>query len=120
MTLSRIYSLLGGVSTSLIVAGAAHASQTTGLPYESALETIVESVTGPVAGTLGFLTIVLSGGTLLARGGEISDFGRLMLQIGLGIGIVVGSGPIMSVLFGFGGAEITADYFSELMAAAPK
>lgn len=120
MKLIRIHSLFGGVWASLFFAGVAQASQTTGLPYENALETIVESVTGPVAGTLGFLTIVLSGGALIIRGGEISDFGRLLLQIGVGIGIVVGSAPVMSTLFGFGGAELTAEYFAELVAAANK
>lgn len=117
MKFNSIKPILLGVGASCLAVLAAHASQTTGLPYEDPLETIVESVTGPVAGAIGFLVIVFTGGALIIRGGEISDFGRLLLQLGIGIGVVIGSAPIMSSLFGFSGAEINPEYF-ELLAMA--
>lgn len=121
MTLKQLGPLLYGIAGALLVAGIAEAATGGDLPWEEPLDALVKSVTGPVAGAISFLVIVFTGGALLLRGGEISDLGRLLLQISLGIGVVIGAGPLMLELFGFSGAELSAEYFVALQTttAAP-
>ncbi|NQY74375.1 MAG: TrbC/VirB2 family protein, partial [Candidatus Margulisbacteria bacterium] len=56
------------------------ASRTTGLPWESGLVTLQQSLTGPVAMAISVIAIVVAGATLIF-GGEIGEFARRMIMI---------------------------------------
>jgi type IV secretion system protein VirB2 len=72
-----------------------------GLPYESALQKVQSSATGPVAFVLSILGIVVAGGTLIF-GGDLSGFFRTLVLLVLVIGILVSATNVMSGLFGRG------------------
>lgn len=75
-----------------------------GLPYESWLVNLRNSVTGPVAFTLAIVGIVVAGGILI-QGGELNAFFRSLIFIVLVMGLLVGGQNLMTNLFG--GAVIT-------------
>jgi type IV secretory pathway VirB2 component (pilin) len=81
----------------------AHASAAGGggLPYESALDKIQKSATGPVAFVLSLVGIVVAGGTLIF-GGDLSGFFRSMVVLVLVIGIMVSASNVLQTLFGRG------------------
>ncbi len=72
-----------------------------GLPYESALQKLQQSATGPVAFVLSILGIVVAGGTLIF-GGDLSGFFRTMVILVLVIGVLVSSVNVLQTLFGRG------------------
>lgn len=75
-----------------------------GLPYESWLVNLRNSVTGPVAFSLSIVGIVVAGGILIF-GGELNAFFRSLIFIVLVMALLVGAQNIMTNLFG--GAVIT-------------
>ncbi len=95
----------------LIVAGPALASEGSGggLPYESWLANLRNSVTGPVAFTLSLIGIVIAGGVLIF-GGELNAFFRSLVFIVLVMALLVGAQNMMSTFFGRG-AELAAAAF---------
>jgi len=76
-----------------------HAASATGLPWESSLSTLQDSLTGPVAFSLSLISIVVFG-TMLIFGGEISQFGKSTAMLALVIALLVGAQNILSTLFG--------------------
>jgi len=87
----------------ILMASEAMASVGTGgsLPYETWLENLRNSVTGPVAFTLSFVGIVVAGGVLIF-GGELNAFFRTLIFIVLVMGLLVGAQNLMSTFFGRG------------------
>lgn len=75
-----------------------------GLPYESWLLNLRNSVTGPVAFTLSIIGIVVAGGILIF-GGELNAFFRTLIFIVLVMALLIGAQNIMTNLFA--GAVIT-------------
>lgn len=75
-----------------------------GLPYETWLVSLRNSVTGPVAFTLSIIGIVVAGGILIF-GGELNAFFRTLIFIVLVMALLIGAQNIMTNLFG--GAVIT-------------
>ncbi len=75
-----------------------------GLPYESWLTNLRQSVTGPVAFTLSIIGIVVAGGVLIF-GGELNAFFRTIIFLVLVMALLVGAQNMLSSFFG--GAEIT-------------
>jgi len=73
-----------------------YASTTTGLPWESPLETIKQSITGPVAFGISLLGIVAAGAGLI-WGGELSGFIKTMIYIVLVIAIIISGTNIMNM-----------------------
>ena len=69
-----------------------------GLPYESWLVSLRNSVTGPVAFTLSIIGIVVAGGILIF-GGELNAFFRTLIFIVLVMALLVGANNIMTNLF---------------------
>jgi type IV secretion system protein TrbC len=82
-----------------------------GLPYESWLTSLQNSVTGPVAFTLSIIGIVVAGGVLIF-GGDLNGFFRTLIFIVLVMALLVGAQNIMSTLFARG-AVITASVNSD-------
>ena len=92
----------------ILASQSAFASEGTGgsLPYESWLQNLRNSVTGPVAFALATIGIVVAGGVLIF-GGELNAFFRTIIFIVLVMALIVGAQNMMSTFFGRG-AEIAA------------
>ena len=81
------------------------AGTTTGMPYETPLQTLTASLTGPVA--FGFsLTAVVGAGAALLWGDDFSAFARKALMVTLVVAILVFAAQTLSVLFGVSGALV--------------
>jgi type IV secretion system protein VirB2 len=75
------------------------------LPWETPLEAIRDSVTGPVAYAISLMGIVVAG-AMLVWGGEIGDFVRRIIMLTLAISLIVFSANILATLFSVSGAVI--------------
>ncbi len=76
-----------------------------GLPYETWLTNLRNSVTGPVAFALAIIGIVVAGGVLIF-GGDLNSFFRTLIFIVLVMALIIGAQNILGTFFGRG-AEIT-------------
>ena len=86
----------------LIAADHAVASET-GMPWESPLNRILASITGPVAKGLGVLAIVIAGiGIAFGEGGSGV---RRLLQVVFGLSIAFTASSFFLALFGFSGGS---------------
>jgi len=84
----------------------AHAStSTTGLPWETPLQTVQQSLTGPVAAGISVVGIA-AGGMALVFGGELSEFAKRACYAVIATGAIVGAGSLMSTLFSSSSAVI--------------
>jgi type IV secretion system protein VirB2 len=83
----------------------ASAGTTTGLPWETPLETIKSSITGPVAMVISLLGVTVAGGMLIF-GGELGEFTRRIVMLVLVIGLLVSATTILTLLYGSAGAVI--------------
>jgi type IV secretion system protein VirB2 len=97
---------------------AASASTGGGLPYEPWLESLRNSVTGPVAFALSLVGIVVSGGVLIF-GGDLNGFFRVLIFIVLVMALIVGAQNTMSTFFGRG-AVVTATGVGSSVATGSK
>ena len=68
------------------------------LPYESWLNSVRTSATGPVAYAFGIIGIVVAGGILIF-GGDLNGFFRSMLVVVLVMALLVTANTIMTDLF---------------------
>ncbi len=88
---------------SLALATGGSVSATTGsdttLPWESGLQTLTNSITGPVAGFIAVLGICVCGG-MLAFGGELNEIVKRSMQVILAICICVGAAAIVTKFTG--------------------
>jgi type IV secretory pathway VirB2 component (pilin) len=82
-------------------AAEAAASGGSGLPWETPLETLRDSITGPVAYAISLMGVVVAGATLVF-GGEINDFVRRIIMLVLVISLIIFSTNILSTLFNAG------------------
>lgn len=69
-----------------------------GLPWESAMTTLTDSLTGPVAFGISLVAIV-GAGVGLIFGGEISGFLKASLILALVIGLIVSASSVLTGLF---------------------
>jgi len=95
-----------GLVLALIALDPALASTSGGgnLPWESPLQQIQQSITGPVAGFIALAAVAVAGGMLIF-GGELNDFARRLMYVVLVAGILLGATQIVA-LFGSSGASI--------------
>ena len=91
----------------LLLPVAAHAATGGGgLPWETPLQTLGNSISGPVAYGLSLIGLVVAGGVLIFMGGELNHFARVVVQVVLVISLIIAGKNTMSA-FGWGaGAEI--------------
>lgn len=75
-----------------------------GLPWESPLQQIQQSITGPVAGFIALAAVAVAG-AMLIFGGELNDFARRLCYVALVGGVLLGATQIVA-LFGATGASI--------------
>lgn len=76
-----------------------------GLPWETPLNRVATSLTGPVALSIALIALMVAGGTLVF-GGELSEFARRSCVAVLAIAFLVLSAGFMTALFGVGGAAV--------------
>ncbi|MEG2140423.1 MAG: TrbC/VirB2 family protein [Bilophila sp.] len=72
-----------------------------GLPYETWLESLRNSVTGPVAFAISLIGIVVAGGVLIF-GGDMNGFFRTIVFIVLVMALIIGANNMMTTFFGKG------------------
>lgn len=77
----------------------------TGLPWEAPLETLQQSLTGPVAMAISLLALAAAGAALVF-GGDMGDFTRRILMAVLGISVLLLGGTVISTLFTPSGAVV--------------
>ena len=90
------YSLLCGL---LLLSCSAFAEDS--LPWESPLQKILDSLTGPVAKILGVIAIVIAGFGIAF--GEAGSGIRRLFQVIFGLSIVFSAATLVVSLFGVGG-----------------
>ncbi|CAK7255956.1 MULTISPECIES: TrbC/VirB2 family protein [unclassified Shinella] len=89
--------------TSLILAPAAHASGSS-MPWEAPLQSILQSIEGPVAKIIAVIIIIVTGLTL-AFGDSSGGFRRL-IQIVFGLSIAFAASSFFLSFFSFGGGAL--------------
>lgn len=85
----------------LIGSVASFAAETgSNLPWEGPLNTLVTSLTGPVAYAISVIAIVALGATLAFASGEMGETMKRLLQIGIAVCLVVFAAQVMSSFIG--------------------
>ncbi|QKS01866.1 conjugal transfer protein TrbC [Sphingomonas sp. CL5.1] len=87
----------------LLMASPAWASGT-GMPWETPLQSIVDSVQGPVAKVIGVIIIVITGLTLAF--GDTSGGFRRLIQIVFGLSVAFAASSFFLSFFSFGGGAL--------------
>ncbi len=87
----------------LLGAVGAHAAGS-GLPWEAPLQSILESITGPVARIIAVMVITLTGLTLAF--GETSGGMRKLIQIVFGLSIAFAAASFFLSFFSFAGGAV--------------
>jgi type IV secretion system protein VirB2 len=72
-----------------------------GLPWESPLKTVSDSLTGPVAYAVSLIGVVVTG-AMLIFGGEINEFARRIIMLVLVVALLVSATNLLSTLFSTG------------------
>ena len=88
-----------------LVSEAAASTGGSSLPWEGPLQTIANSITGPVAYAISLVGIVVAG-AMLVWGGEINEFARRIIMLVLVISLIVFSTQLLSTLFNVSGAVL--------------
>ena len=77
-----------------------------GLPWETPLQTLSNSISGPVAYAASLIGLVVAGCVLIFMSGELNHFARMVVQVVLVISFIIAGKNTMTT-FGWGaGAEI--------------
>jgi type IV secretory pathway VirB2 component (pilin) len=80
----------------------AHAAGAGGITeWETPLQKVMQSITGPVAFSISAIGVVVAG-AMLIWGGEINEFGRRIIMLVLVIAVIVTAVNLLSTLFGVG------------------
>ena len=66
------------------------------LPWETPLQTVQQSLTGPVAKAIGVVALAVAGG-MLAFGGELSDFTKRILMVVLALSVMLLANSFMTL-----------------------
>ena len=98
----RAAALLGGV-TALFFTGPAYAAGSS-MPWEAPLQSILESIEGPVAKIVAVIIIIVTGLTLAF--GDTSGGGRRLIQIVFGLSIAFAASSFFLSFFSFGGGAL--------------
>jgi type IV secretory pathway VirB2 component (pilin) len=88
---------------SMMLAPAAHASGSS-MPWEAPLQSILESIEGPVAKIIAVIIIIVTGLTLAF--GDTSGGFRRLIQIVFGLSIAFAASSFFLSFFSFGGGAL--------------
>lgn len=105
--MKKLKQLKQAITTAIMLAAspAAFASQSTGMPWESPLQSITASLQGPVAFAIAVAALAASGAALVF-GEDMSGFVRKLLMAVMAIALLVGGAGLMARLFGVSGALV--------------
>ena len=103
MILRQKYQRAGFLAAAVLTASPAWASGT-GMPWETPLQSIVDSVQGPVAKVIGVIIIVITGLTLAF--GDTSGGFRKLIQIVFGLSVAFAASSFFLSFFSFGGGAL--------------
>ena len=99
----NIATALSVAVVSLMLAPAAHASGSS-MPWEAPLQSILESIEGPVAKIIAVIIIITTGLTLAF--GDTSGGFRRLIQIVFGLSIAFAASSFFLSFFSFGGGAL--------------
>jgi type IV secretion system protein VirB2 len=91
------------ILASVLLAPAAHASGSS-MPWEAPLQSILESIEGPVAKIIAVIIIIVTGLTLAF--GDTSGGFRRLIQIVFGLSIAFAASSFFLSFFSFGGGAL--------------
>ncbi len=100
----RLLCVLGGILLFLL-AGPANAAGSS-MPWEAPLETILESIQGPVARIIAVIIIIVTG--LALAFGDTSGGFRKLVQIVFGLSIAFAASSFFLTFFSFSGGAVIA------------
>ncbi len=91
------------VATTFLITGPAWAAGSN-MPWEAPLQSILESIEGPVAKIIAVMIIIITGLTLAF--GDTSGGARKLIQIGFGLSIAFAASSFFLSFFSFGGGAL--------------
>ncbi|WP_334151469.1 TrbC/VirB2 family protein [Hyphomicrobium sp.] len=91
------------LTVSMMLAPAAHASGSS-MPWEAPLQSILQSIEGPVAKIIAVIIIIVTGLTLAF--GDTSGGFRRLIQIVFGLSIAFAASSFFLSFFSFGGGAL--------------
>ena len=91
------------VATTFLITGPAWAAGSN-MPWEAPLQSILESIEGPVAKIIAVMIIIVTGLTLAF--GDTSGGARRMIQIVFGLSIAFAASSFFLSFFSFGGGAL--------------
>ncbi|WP_336966585.1 TrbC/VirB2 family protein [Sphingobium aquiterrae] len=97
------FGILGIAVAGLIVTAPARAAGSS-MPWEAPLQSILESIEGPVAKIVAVIIIIVTGLTLAF--GDTSGGGRRLIQIVFGLSIAFAASSFFLSFFSFGGGAL--------------
>ena len=104
---SRLRRQIAGATSTLVVTmmmvPAAHAAGSS-MPWEAPLQSILESIEGPVAKIIAVIIIIITGLTLAF--GDTSGGFRRLIQIVFGLSIAFAASSFFLSFFSFGGGAL--------------
>lgn len=103
MNLRRLTTIATAISLIAMTSAPAWAGGS-GMPWETPLQSIVDSVQGPVARVVGVIIIVITGLTLAF--GDTSGGFRRLIQIVFGLSIAFAASSFFLSFFSFGGGAL--------------
>ncbi len=96
---NRNQALIGALLVAISLVPSSAFAASAGMPWEQPLETVLNSVTGPVARAIGAIIIVMSGMALTV--GEASGGTRRLLWVGMGLSITFSAVSFFLSFLGF-------------------
>ena len=99
----RLVEALSIATLSVLMAAPAHASGSS-MPWEAPLQSILESIEGPVAKIIAVIIIITTGLTLAF--GDTSGGFRRLIQIVFGLSIAFAASSFFLSFFSFGGGAL--------------
>jgi type IV secretory pathway VirB2 component (pilin) len=91
----------------IVLTDPAFASSGGGLPWETPLNKVKDSLSGPVALAVGVIAF-FAGGAMLVFGGEMTDFARRSALVVLACGFLLGGSNLLQTLYGSTSSSIGA------------
>lgn len=85
------------VGAAMLAAPAAFAG-TTGLPWDSAITTLRDNLTGPVATGISVVAFLAAGAALVFGGDELGNIAKRLLYVVLGVAIIVLGNQFLTTL----------------------
>lgn len=100
----KIRHVIAAAATLPMIASKAAFAAGTDMPWEAPLQSILDSIQGPVAKSLAVIVIIITGLTLAF--GETSGGFRRLIQIVLGLSIAFAASSFFVSFFSFGGGAL--------------